>query len=63
MATTRLETMLGDTAVCVHPEDDRFSHLHGKFVTHPFEDRRLPIILDEFVDKSYGTGDCLQLAS
>ncbi|XP_064616941.1 valine--tRNA ligase-like [Liolophura sinensis] len=56
VATTRLETMLGDTAVCVHPEDDRFSHLHGKFVTHPFEDRRLPIIQDEFVDKSYGTG-------
>mmetsp|Transcript_13868 Transcript_13868/g.18104 ORF Transcript_13868/g.18104 Transcript_13868/m.18104 type:complete len:985 (-) Transcript_13868:35-2989(-) len=57
VATTRLETMLGDTAVAVHPEDDRYKHLHGKFVIHPFNNRRIPIILDaELVDMSFGTG-------
>ena len=57
VATTRLETMLGDTAVAVHPEDDRYKHLHGKFVIHPFNNRRIPIITDsELVDMSFGTG-------
>lgn len=57
VATTRLETMLGDTAVAVHPEDDRYKHLHGKFVVHPFNNRRIPIITDaELVDMTFGTG-------
>ncbi|XP_018335932.1 valine--tRNA ligase [Agrilus planipennis] len=56
VATTRIETMLGDTAVAVHPEDDRYKHLHGKYVIHPFCDRRIPIVADDFVDKEFGTG-------
>ena len=56
VATTRVETMLGDTAVAVHPEDPRYKHLHGKFVVHPFCDRRLPIVTDEFVERDFGTG-------
>jgi len=57
VATTRLETMLGDTAVAIHPEDDRYKHLHGKHVIHPFNGRRIPIITDsELVDMSFGTG-------
>lgn len=56
VATTRIETMLGDTAVAVHPNDERFKHLHGKFVKHPFSDRKLPIICDEFVEMHFGTG-------
>ncbi|CAH1371750.1 unnamed protein product [Tenebrio molitor] len=56
VATTRVETMLGDTAVAVHPEDERYKHLHGKFVTHPFCNRKLPIVLDDFVDREFGTG-------
>lgn len=57
VATTRLETMLGDTAVAVHPEDPRYKHLHKKFVIHPFDGRRLPIITDaELVDMEFGTG-------
>jgi valyl-tRNA synthetase len=57
VATTRLETMLGDTAVAVHPEDDRYKHLQGKFVVHPFSGRKIPIITDsELVDMSFGTG-------
>lgn len=57
VATTRLETMLGDTAVAVHPDDPRYAHLHGKFVVHPFDGREIPIILDgELVDMSFGTG-------
>lgn len=57
VATTRPETMLGDTAVAVHPEDPRYKHLHGKFLVHPFDDRRIPIITDsELVDMSFGTG-------
>lgn len=56
VATTRIETMLGDTAVAVHPDDERYKHLHGKYVKHPFCDRRLPIITDEFVDMNFGTG-------
>ncbi|XP_060519557.1 valine--tRNA ligase [Cylas formicarius] len=56
VATTRVETMLGDTAVAVHPKDDRYKHLHGKFVIHPFCDRKLPIIVDDFVELDFGTG-------
>jgi valyl-tRNA synthetase len=56
VATTRVETMLGDTAVAVHPKDPRYAHLHGKFVKHPFADRRLPIVCDDFVDMDFGTG-------
>jgi valyl-tRNA synthetase len=61
VATTRIETMLGDTAVCVHPEDDRYKHLHGKFVVHPVDGRQIPIICDaELVDMSFGTG-CVKI--
>ncbi|KAF1328938.1 Valine-trna ligase, partial [Globisporangium splendens] len=57
VATTRLETMLGDSGVAVHPEDPRYTHLHGKFVIHPFNGRRIPIVLDPvLVDMSFGTG-------
>ena len=57
VATTRLETMLGDTAVAVHPDDPRYKHLHGKFVKHPFVDRKIPIITDAvLVDMNFGTG-------
>lgn len=57
VATTRLETMLGDTAVAVHPEDDRYRSLIGKFVRHPLTGRRLPIIADAIlVDPKAGTG-------
>jgi len=57
VATTRPETMLGDTAVAIHPDDERYTHLHGKHVTHPFVDRKVPIILDaELVDMEFGTG-------
>lgn len=49
--------MLGDTAVAVHPEDPRYMALHGKFVVHPFNGRKLPIITDaELVDMNFGTG-------
>ncbi|XP_071489164.1 valine--tRNA ligase-like [Diadema antillarum] len=56
VATTRIETMLGDTAVCVHPEDERYKHLHGKRVVHPFRNCSLPILCDDFVDMGFGTG-------
>ena len=56
VATTRVETMLGDTALAVHPNDDRYKHLHGKFVIHPFVCRKLPVICDEFVEIGFGTG-------
>lgn len=57
VATTRLETMLGDTAVAVHPDDPRYKHLHGKLVKHPFVDREIPIITDGvLVDMAFGTG-------
>ncbi|CAF3598968.1 unnamed protein product [Rotaria sp. Silwood1] len=56
VATTRLETMLGDTAVVVHPDDERYKHLHGKYVQHPFLPRRLPILTDTMVDPSFGSG-------
>ncbi|MDF1575122.1 MAG: valine--tRNA ligase [Bacteroidales bacterium] len=56
IATTRPETILGDTAVCVHPEDERFSRFHGKKVLVPLVNRSVPIILDEYVDREFGTG-------
>ncbi len=55
-ATTRPETMLGDTAVAVHPEDERYAHLVGKTVKVPFVDREIPIIADEYVEREFGTG-------
>ena len=57
VATTRLETMLGDTAVAVHPNDPRYTSLHGRFVVHPFNGKKLPVIHDgELVDMAFGTG-------
>jgi valyl-tRNA synthetase len=56
VATTRVETMLGDTGVAVHPSDDRYRELVGKTVRHPFDGRDLPIIADDAVDPSFGTG-------
>lgn len=57
VATTRLETMLGDTAVAIHPDDERYKQYHGKFVVHPFSGRKIPIITDaQLVDMSFGTG-------
>ena len=56
VATTRPETMLGDTAVAVHPEDERYSHLVGKKVKLPLTKREIPIIADPMVDPSFGTG-------
>ncbi|GAB3219100.1 valine--tRNA ligase [Glycomyces halotolerans] len=56
VATTRLETMLGDTAVAVHPDDERYSHLLGKTVEVPFTGRRIPIVADSHVDPEFGTG-------
>ena len=56
VATTRPETMLGDTAVAVHPEDERFQHLIGKKVILPLMNREIPIIADEMVDREFGTG-------
>ena len=56
VATTRPETMLGDVAVMVHPEDERYRHLIGKEVTLPLCDRNIPVIADDYVDKEFGTG-------
>uniref|UniRef100_A0A8C6V2Q8 Valine--tRNA ligase n=1 Tax=Neogobius melanostomus TaxID=47308 RepID=A0A8C6V2Q8_9GOBI len=56
VATTRIETMLGDTAVAVHPNDPRYQHLKGKVVLHPFCDRKMPVVFDDFVDMNFGTG-------
>ena len=56
VATTRPETILGDTAVCVHPEDDRYKAFIGKTVRVPMTDRDIPIIADEYVDREFGTG-------
>ncbi len=60
IATTRPETLLGDTAVAVHPEDPRFESLIGKFVDLPLCDRRIPIVADEYVDPEFGTG-CVKI--
>ncbi len=56
VATTRPETLLGDVAVMVHPEDERYAHLIGKHVALPLCDRRIPVIADDYVDKAFGTG-------
>ncbi len=56
VATTRPETMLGDTGVCVAPDDERYTHLVGKFCTLPLVGRRIPIFSDSYVDKAFGTG-------
>ncbi|GCB66370.1 hypothetical protein scyTo_0014992 [Scyliorhinus torazame] len=56
VATTRVETMLGDSAVAVHPQDPRYQNLKGKFVVHPFCDRKMAIVFDDFVDMDFGTG-------
>ncbi|AME22541.1 valine--tRNA ligase [Burkholderia sp. PAMC 26561] len=56
VATTRPETMLGDTAVMVHPEDERYAHLIGKTVTLPLSGREVPVIADDYVDREFGTG-------
>lgn len=60
IATTRPETILGDTAVCINPNDDRFTHLKGKRVLVPLVNRSVPIIEDEYVDMEFGTG-CLKI--
>ena len=56
VATTRPETMLGDVAVAIHPEDKRYLHLHGKKLRLPLMNRQIPIILDEWVSREFGTG-------
>jgi valyl-tRNA synthetase len=56
VATTRVETMLGDTAVAVHPDDERYAHLVGADIELPLTGRRIPIVADEHVDPSFGTG-------
>ncbi|MDF1595165.1 MAG: valine--tRNA ligase [Acidimicrobiia bacterium] len=56
VATTRAETMLGDTAVAVHPDDERYRHLIGKKLLLPLLGREIPVIADEFVDREFGTG-------
>ncbi|HEY8875468.1 MAG TPA: valine--tRNA ligase [Desulfosporosinus sp.] len=56
VATTRPETMFGDTAVAVHPDDHRYQHLIGKTVLLPLTDREIPIIADDYVDREFGTG-------
>ncbi len=56
IATTRPETILGDTAICVHPGDERYSHLKGKRAIVPLVERSVPVIFDEYVDKEFGTG-------
>jgi len=60
VATTRPETMLGDTAVAVHPEDERYAHLIGHYVDLPLSDRKIPIVGDAYVDPEFGSG-CLKI--
>lgn len=60
IATTRPETMLADGALAVHPEDDRYRHLVGKYVDLPLCDRQIPIIADDFVDREFGSG-CVKI--
>lgn len=60
IATTRPETMLGDTAVAVHPDDERYQHLIGKMIKLPLTDREIPIIADSYVDREFGTG-CVKI--
>src|SRR6185436_17677862 len=56
IATTRPETILGDTAVCVHPNDERYKHLKGKHAIIPMVNRVVPIIFDEYITMEFGTG-------
>ncbi|MEG1873699.1 MAG: class I tRNA ligase family protein, partial [Ruthenibacterium sp.] len=56
LATTRPETMLGDTAIAVHPDDERYTHLHGKSVLLPLVNKEIPIVCDTYVDREFGTG-------
>jgi len=60
IATTRPETIFGDTAICIHPKDERFNHLKGKKVKVPVANRWIPIIQDDYVDMEFGTG-CLKV--
>ena len=60
VATTRPETMLGDTAVAVHPDDERYKHLIGQMIALPLTDRQIPIIGDDYVDREFGTG-CVKI--
>ena len=60
VATTRPETMLGDSAVAVHPEDERYQHLIGKTIALPLSEREIPIIADDYVDPEFGTG-CVKI--
>ena len=60
IATTRPETMLGDTAVAVHPEDERYTHLVGKKLLLPLVNREIPVIADEYVERDFGTG-CVKI--
>lgn len=60
VATTRPETLLGDTAVAVHPDDERYKHLIGKMINLPLTNRQIPIIADEYVDPAFGTG-CVKI--
>ena len=60
LATTRPETMLGDTAVAVHPEDERYAHLIGRMVELPLTGREIPVIADDYVDREFGTG-CVKI--
>ncbi|MFK2878980.1 valine--tRNA ligase [Rhodanobacter hydrolyticus] len=60
VATTRPETMLGDVAVAVHPEDERYAHLIGKMLTLPLSNREIPVIADDYVDREFGTG-CVKI--
>jgi len=56
IATTRPETIMGDAAICVHPKDERYTHLHGKKVIVPMVNREVPIIVDDYIDLEFGTG-------
>ena len=60
IATTRPETLLGDTAICIHPQDARYAHLKGKKAIVPFCERVIPIIEDTYVNREFGTG-CLKI--
>ncbi|MFP5041223.1 valine--tRNA ligase [Parasediminibacterium sp. JCM 36343] len=56
IATVRPETIMGDTAICVHPDDERYKHLHGKYAIVPLVNRKIPIITDEYITMDFGTG-------
>lgn len=60
IATTRPETIAGDTAICVHPEDERYTHLKGKKILVPIYNREIPVIFDPYIDMEFGTG-CLKV--